>query len=76
MKMDKFMTIKTAEEFRNIVNYVKSNGVEEETIFEAFICNYYHNGIEYQQWVDAEIIIIDGVATTLYPDGSMRHWMW
>lgn len=73
--MDKFMTIKTAEEFANIANYIKANGIEEETIFEAHICDFYHNGMEYQKWIDAEIIIIDGdKATTLYPDGSLRHW--
>lgn len=70
-----FMTIKTKQEFANIANYIKTNGIEEETIFEAMSENYYHNGMEYQKWDDAEIIIIDGdKATTLYPDGSLRHW--
>lgn len=70
-----FMTIKTAEEFANIARYIKTNGIEEETIFEAMSENYYHNGMEYQKWIDAETIIIDGnKATTLYPDGSLRHW--
>lgn len=70
-----FTHIANATEFANIANYIKTNGIEEETIFEAMFENYYHNGMEYQKWDDAEIIIIDGdKATTLYPNGSLRHW--
>jgi hypothetical protein len=74
--MDKFMTIKNAKEFANIANYIKAHGTVTTDCYDE-CTSYTYNDFEYTIWDDGiKEIVIDGMVTTLYPDGSTRCWKW
>ena len=72
--MNKFMTIKTAGEFANIANYIKTHGTVTTNCYDE-CTSYTHNDLKYTIWNDGiEEIFVDGMITTLYSDGSTRCW--
>ena len=71
-----FTHIANAEEFANIANYIKIHATVTTDCYDE-CTSYTHNDFEYTVWNDGiEEIVVDGMVTTLYPDGSTRRWRW
>ena len=72
--MDEFMTIKTVEEFANIANYIKAHATEDYSMSVSVAHSYVYNHMQYTIFKNGiEFIEIDGMVTTLYPDGSIGY---
>lgn len=69
-----FMTIKNAQEFANIANYIKTHAAEDYSMLASVAHSYVYNHMEYTIYKDGiEFVVIDGMITTLYPDGSIGY---
>lgn len=69
-----FTHIANATEFANIANYIKTNASEDYSMAVSVAHSYNHNHMEYTIFKNGiECVVIDGMVTTLYPDGSIGY---
>lgn len=69
-----FTHIANAEEFANIANYIKTHAAEDYSMLVSVAHSYVYNHMQYTIYKNGiEFIEIDGIVTTLYPDGSIGY---